>query len=75
MRDTLSRIDREGEDIANMGERLSERKNDISAALRIDLTARVNELIKVNATLRGDLASAQERLEAQCAELNRLSSE
>lgn len=75
LRDTLLRIGIEGENIADMGEQLSEREHDMSAVLRMELTAQVNELAKVNSTLRSDLASAQERLEVQCAALKRLSSE
>jgi diguanylate cyclase (GGDEF)-like protein len=75
LRETLARIGVEGENIADMGEQISERENDMSVVLRMELTARVNDLVKVNGALRSDLASAQERLEVQCAALKRLSSE
>jgi len=73
--DTLARVGIEGANIADMGAQLTERENDMTAVLRTELTARVNELVEANSGLRRDLASAQERLAVQCATLQRLSAE
>jgi diguanylate cyclase (GGDEF)-like protein len=75
LRETLARVGIEGAGIADLGVRLSERENDIAAVLRLELTRKVGELVEANSRLRSDLAAAQERLEAQCAALVRLSAE
>jgi diguanylate cyclase len=75
LRETLARVGVEGAGIADLGLRLSERENDIAAVLRLELTRRVSELVEANSRLRGDLAAAQQRLDAQCATLARLSAE
>jgi diguanylate cyclase len=75
LRETLARVGVEGAGIADLGMRLSERENDIASVLKAELTRRVSELVEANSRLRTDLASAQERLEAQCAALARLSEE
>lgn len=75
LRETLARVGVEGAGIADLGLKLSERENDIASVLRLELTRRVSELVEANSRLRGDLAAAQDRLEAQCAALVRLSAE
>jgi diguanylate cyclase len=75
LRETLARVGIEGEGIAGIGARLTERENDITAVLRMELMLRVSELVEANGRLRCDLATAQERLDAQCAALERLSAE
>ena len=75
LRETLARVGIEGAGIADLGVRLSERENDIASVLRLELTRRVSELVDANRRLRNDLSAAQERLDAQCAALARLSAE
>ena len=75
LRETLARVGDEGEGLADIGVRLNEHVNEITAVLRTELMHRISDLVEANGRLRGDLAAAQVRLEAQCAAMERLSAE
>ncbi|HVX09685.1 MAG TPA: GGDEF domain-containing protein [Pirellulales bacterium] len=75
LRETLTRIGMEGQSIAEIGASVADPNNDITSVLRHELTERVNGLVEANSRLRNDLASANVRLEIQCAALKRLTAE